>query len=103
MLSCVRFLTFSSNEFENTWSWKYSGTLSAHLSFCGVIPSSCIQMRNIILSAFPHNMKVPDPFTPTLKIDLLPGIKKPPRSLEVEAALTAKQMKSDTDEYLKVD
>lgn len=39
-----------------------------HLSFCGVIPSSCIQMRNIILSAFPHNMKVPDPFTPNLKV-----------------------------------
>ncbi|KAI8559335.1 hypothetical protein RHMOL_Rhmol04G0164500 [Rhododendron molle] len=38
------------------------------------------------------------------KIDLLPGIKKPSRSsLKVEAALTAKQMKSDTDEYLKVD
>ncbi|XP_058205092.1 uncharacterized protein LOC131319013 isoform X2 [Rhododendron vialii] len=73
-----------------------------HLSFCGVIPSRCIQMRNIILSAFPHNMKVPDPFTPNLKIDLLPEIKKPPRSsLEVVAALTAKQMKSDIDEYLK--
>ncbi|KAF7147217.1 hypothetical protein RHSIM_Rhsim03G0166300 [Rhododendron simsii] len=72
-----------------------------HLSFCGVIPSSCIQMRNIILSAFPHNMKVPDPFTPNLKIDLLPEIKKPPRSSLEVAALTAKQMKSDIDEYLK--
>ncbi|KAI8564580.1 hypothetical protein RHMOL_Rhmol03G0191500 [Rhododendron molle] len=72
-----------------------------HLRFCGVIPSSCIQMRNIILSAFPHNMKVPDPFTPNLKIDLLPEIKKPPRSSLEVAALTAKQMKSDIDEYLK--
>lgn len=73
-----------------------------HLSFCDVIPSSCIQMRNVILSAFPSNMRIPDPYTPNLKIDLLPEMKELPRGLsEVEAALTEKQMKSDIDEYLK--
>lgn len=39
-----------------------------HLSFCDVIPSSCIQMRNVILSAFPSNMRIPDPYTPNLKV-----------------------------------
>ncbi|GMP24042.1 hypothetical protein CsSME_00001439 [Camellia sinensis var. sinensis] len=73
-----------------------------HFSFCDVIPSSCIQMRNVILSAFPHNMRLPDPSTPNLKIDLLAEINQSPRIFsEVDAALKAKQMKSDVDEYLK--
>ncbi|KAJ0112073.1 hypothetical protein Patl1_00174 [Pistacia atlantica] len=73
-----------------------------HFTFCDVIPPSCIQMRNIILSAFPRNMRLPDPSTPNLKIDLLPEIRDAPRILsDVDAALRAKQMKADVDEYLK--
>ncbi|KAK9292677.1 hypothetical protein L1049_020655 [Liquidambar formosana] len=73
-----------------------------HFSFCDVIPSSCIQMRNVILSAFPRNMRLPDPSTPNLKIDLLAEINQSPRIFsEVDSALKAKQMKSDVDEYLK--
>ncbi|XP_022867508.1 CCR4-NOT transcription complex subunit 1-like isoform X1 [Olea europaea var. sylvestris] len=73
-----------------------------HFSFCDVIPPSCIQMRNIILSAFPRNMRLPDPSTPNLKIDLLTEISQSPRILaEVDASLKAKQMKNDVDEYLK--
>lgn len=73
-----------------------------HFSFCDVIPPSCIQMRNIILSAFPRNMRLPDPSTPNLKIDLLAEISQSPRILsEVDAALKSKQMKGDVDEYLK--
>ncbi|KAL3616494.1 hypothetical protein CASFOL_039884 [Castilleja foliolosa] len=73
-----------------------------HFSFCDVIPPSCIQMRNIILSAFPRNMRLPDPSTPNLKIDLLPEISQSPRILsEVDAALKTKLMKNDVDEYLK--
>ncbi|KAL9234369.1 hypothetical protein vseg_009249 [Gypsophila vaccaria] len=73
-----------------------------HFSFCDVIPSSCIQMRNIILSAFPCNMRLPDPSTPNLKIDLLAEMSQAPRILsEVDAALKAKQMKVDVDEYLR--
>jgi CCR4-NOT transcription complex subunit 1 len=73
-----------------------------HFNFCDVIPPSCIQMRNIILSAFPRNMRLPDPSTPNLKIDLLAEISQSPRILsEVDAVLKAKQMKNDIDEYLK--
>ncbi|XP_068669588.1 uncharacterized protein [Aristolochia californica] len=73
-----------------------------HFSFCDVIPPSCIQMRNVILSAFPRNMRLPDPSTPNLKIDLLAEISLSPHILsEVDAALKAKQMKADIDEYLK--
>lgn len=39
-----------------------------HFELCNMIPPSCIQMRNLILSAFPRNMRLPDPFTPNLKV-----------------------------------
>nr|XP_025640967.1 CCR4-NOT transcription complex subunit 1 isoform X1 [Arachis hypogaea] len=73
-----------------------------HFTFCDVIPPSCIQMRNIVLSAFPRSMRLPDPSTPNLKIDLLQEITQSPRILsEVDAAIKAKQIKADVDEYLK--
>lgn len=50
-----------------------------HYAFCDVIPPNCIQMRNLILSAFPRNMRLPDPFTPNLKVDMLTEINMPPR------------------------
>eukprot|EP00339_Tiarina_fusa_P012692 CAMPEP_0117063692 /NCGR_PEP_ID=MMETSP0472-20121206/44463_1 /TAXON_ID=693140 ORGANISM="Tiarina fusus, Strain LIS" /NCGR_SAMPLE_ID=MMETSP0472 /ASSEMBLY_ACC=CAM_ASM_000603 /LENGTH=2289 /DNA_ID=CAMNT_0004783497 /DNA_START=52 /DNA_END=6922 /DNA_ORIENTATION=+ len=49
-----------------------------HLSFCNVIPDSCVQLRNLVLSANPKGMLPPDPFTPNLKIDLLPEISQSP-------------------------
>ncbi|XP_059073387.1 uncharacterized protein LOC131067223 [Cryptomeria japonica] len=68
-----------------------------HFSYCDVIPPSCI------LSAFPRNMRLPDPFTPNLKVDLLPEISQSPRILfEVDAALKSRQMKTEVDEYFKV-
>ncbi|CAL5398079.1 unnamed protein product [Camellia sinensis] len=73
-----------------------------HFSLCNVIPLSCIQMRNIILSAFPRNMRLPGPSTPNLKIDLLAEISQSPHILsEVDAALKAKQIKGVLDEYLQ--
>jgi CCR4-Not complex component, Not1 len=30
--------------------------------------SCCVQMRNLLLSAFPRAMRLPDPFTPNLKV-----------------------------------
>lgn len=50
-------------------------------SFCDVLPVNCIQIRNLILSAFPRSMKLPDPFLPTLKIESLPEMKMIPRMI----------------------
>lgn len=73
-----------------------------HFSFCDVIPPSCIQMRNLILSAFPRNMRLPDPFTPNLKVDLLPEINQPPRILSAfNPALMANNFQHEIDNYLK--
>jgi len=57
-----------------------------HFAFCDVIPPTCIQMRNLILSAFPRSMRLPDPFTPNLKVDLLPEMTHAPR---ISSELTA--------------
>ncbi|KAG0199082.1 hypothetical protein BGX28_007595 [Mortierella sp. GBA30] len=72
-----------------------------HFSFCDVIPHSCIQLRNLILSAFPRNMRLPDPFTPNLKVDLLAEIHQPPRVLSDFTASLTVSLKRDVDAYLR--
>ncbi|KAK4872711.1 hypothetical protein RN001_014740 [Aquatica leii] len=73
-----------------------------HYGFCDVIPPNCIQMRNLILSAFPRNMRLPDPFTPNLKVDVLQEITYSPRVITNFATLiTPPQFKKDLDSYLK--
>jgi CCR4-NOT transcription complex subunit 1 len=67
---------------------------------CEVIPTPAIQMRNLILSAFPRNMRLPDPFTPNLKVDLLPEIAAPPRGVPAAAKLLPKQIKAVVDSLL---
>jgi len=52
-----------------------------HLSLCDIIPANCVQLRNIILSAFPKKMKLPDPLTPSLKIDAVAEASQAPRIL----------------------
>jgi len=52
-----------------------------HLSFCDLIPVNCVQLRNLILSAFPRSMRLPDPFTPNLKVDVLTESALSPRIL----------------------
>ncbi|XP_076110950.1 CCR4-NOT transcription complex subunit 1-like isoform X1 [Mytilus galloprovincialis] len=73
-----------------------------HYAFCDVIPPNCIQMRNLILSAFPRNMRLPDPFTPNLKVDMLADIAHAPRILTNFAnMIQPPQFKKDLDSYLK--
>ncbi|XP_039287191.1 LOW QUALITY PROTEIN: CCR4-NOT transcription complex subunit 1 [Nilaparvata lugens] len=73
-----------------------------HYGFCDVIPPNCIQMRNLILSAFPRNMRLPDPFTPNLKVDMLSEISLAPRVLTSYASIIQPAtFKKDLDSYLK--
>ena len=50
-----------------------------HAALCDAIPLTCVQLRNLVLSAFPAGMRLPDPFTPNLKVDMLPEITQVPR------------------------
>ncbi|BFZ13285.1 hypothetical protein BsWGS_16323 [Bradybaena similaris] len=73
-----------------------------HYAFCDVIPPNCIQMRNLILSAFPRSMRLPDPFTINLVVEHLPDIDKAPRILtNIVSLIQPASFKKDLDSYLK--
>lgn len=60
-------------------------------------------MRNLILSAFPRNMRLPDPFTPNLKVDILTEIAAAPRVVaNVASMITPSSFRKDLDAYLKL-
>lgn len=71
-------------------------------SLCDVIPCNAIQLRNLVLSAFPRKMRLPDPFTPNLKIDQLPEMSQPPKTGALQNNLiNAVAFKDELDSYLK--
>jgi CCR4-NOT transcription complex subunit 1 len=45
--------------------------LSNHTALCDATPVPCVQLRNIILCAFPRTIKLPDPFAPSMQLDKL--------------------------------
>ncbi|CEP18731.1 hypothetical protein [Parasitella parasitica] len=89
MIALLRFLgpLLKLQELPHATKMFYRGTLrvlvvllhdfpeflcSNYVVFAQAIPHSCVQLRNLILSAFPRAMHLPDPFTPDLKMDLIP-------------------------------
>jgi CCR4-NOT transcription complex subunit 1 len=73
-----------------------------HHSLVDALPQTCIQLKNLILSAFPPDMRLPDPFTPNLKVDLLPEINENPKTLsDYTSSLENAKIKTDLDLYLK--
>ena len=74
-----------------------------HLSLINTLPINCIQLKNLILSAFPPEMRLPDPFTPNLKVDLLPEITQPPKILsDYIQILEEYELKTELDAYLRI-
>lgn len=50
-----------------------------HFQLCNVIPNGCMQLRNLVLSAYPTSiLELPDPFSDGLKVDRLEDIKRAP-------------------------
>uniref|UniRef100_A0A915KV50 CCR4-Not complex component Not1 C-terminal domain-containing protein n=1 Tax=Romanomermis culicivorax TaxID=13658 RepID=A0A915KV50_ROMCU len=104
-------------EFQKSIAMVYAGTLRIllvilhdipellceyHYALCDVIPANCIQLRNLILSAYPRNMRLPDPFMPNLKVDQLAEINQLPRiSVNYVQAIQPASLKNDLDNYLK--
>ena len=41
---------------------------------CNAVPENCIQLRNLILAAFPKDMRLPDPFRPDIQLTQLPDM-----------------------------
>ncbi|KAJ1021633.1 hypothetical protein NDA16_003770 [Ustilago loliicola] len=93
--SLLRFMSplLRNAELQDTSRQLYRGTLRIllillhdfpeflcdyHQSLCDLVPASCIQLRNLILSAFPRNRRLPDPFSPNLQMSLLPEVGQAP-------------------------
>lgn len=61
----------------------------------------CIQLRNLILSSFPRNMLLPDPFLPGLKVDRLPETANAPRIwADLEQVLSAGKILNHVHNYI---
>jgi CCR4-NOT transcription complex subunit 1 len=73
-----------------------------HYSLCNDIPSSFVQLRNLVLSAFPDSIQLPDPLTQGLKVDRLPEIKQlPTLAIDPAADLQRFGLKKLVDTYIK--
>lgn len=91
LLSLFRFLSpFLKNaSMHNAVGTLYRGSLSVllvllhdfpeflteyYFTLCDAVPPRCIQLRNIILSAYPPQLQIPDPYPRDLKLDSLPDM-----------------------------
>ncbi|RHY39810.1 hypothetical protein DYB34_008654 [Aphanomyces astaci] len=71
-------------------------------SFCDTLPPTCVQLRNVILSAFSRTMRLPDPLTPGLQVSQLPEVSVSPRLMPSwGAALAHNNLKEYLDEFLR--
>ncbi|KAH9946365.1 Not1-domain-containing protein [Epithele typhae] len=72
-----------------------------YFSLCDVIPPRCIQLRNIILSAYPPSVVLPDPHLRDIDFDTIPEMGPIPTVLSDFAAnLRAGDLKIFLDQYL---
>lgn len=71
-----------------------------HYQLCCEIPPSFIQLKNIVLSAFPKSVAMPDPFTQGLKVGRLPEVAEAP-NVGYHPGLDLQNKKS-VDGYLRI-
>ncbi|KAF9244222.1 Not1-domain-containing protein [Melanogaster broomeanus] len=72
-----------------------------YFSLCDVIPPRCIQLRNIILSAFPLSIVLPDPHLRNIKFDTIPEMGPiPPILSDFASGLKSADLRNGLDQYL---
>lgn len=68
---------------------------------CDVIPQRCIQLRNIILSAFPPAIPLPDPNLRNQKFDSIPEMGPiPPILSDFSSGLKGGELRTHLEQYL---
>jgi CCR4-NOT transcription complex subunit 1 len=73
-----------------------------HFTLCNLIPSGCVQLKNLVLSAFPRHKRLPDPFMPGLKMETLSENKDAPRlTVNLAAILDTLKIRPALDKYLQ--
>ncbi|KAK4047270.1 CCR4-NOT core subunit cdc39 [Microbotryomycetes sp. JL221] len=76
----------------------------AAFAICDVVPAQCVQLHNLVLSAFPIStaMRLPDPLQAGLQLESLPESQKSPQILaDFTAALTAVNSRAVVDKFLQ--
>ncbi|KAI8147372.1 CCR4-Not complex component, Not1-domain-containing protein [Fennellomyces sp. T-0311] len=91
----LRFLVVLLHDFPEFLSEHY-------MTFVQVVPHSCIQLRNLILSAFPRVMYLPDPFTPDLRMDELPEFKQDPALVANYTEVLSDEFRGAIDDYVQL-
>lgn len=73
-----------------------------HYVLCDAIPANCVQLRNLVLSAYPRDMRLPDPFTENLaKIENLPEMSVNPKTHREINNIISQDLKKRLDDYLE--
>lgn len=72
-----------------------------YFTLCDAIPQRCIQLRNIILSAFPPTLVLPDPYLRTVSLDQIQEIGPiPPILSDFAAGLKNGEVRGYLDQFL---
>ncbi|THH31748.1 hypothetical protein EUX98_g2436 [Antrodiella citrinella] len=72
-----------------------------YFTLCDVIPQRCIQLRNVILSAFPPNIMLPDPHLRNVDFESIPEMGPiPPILSDFSAMLKTGDLRAYLDQYL---
>uniref|UniRef100_A0A1I7X8P1 CCR4-NOT transcription complex subunit 1 n=1 Tax=Heterorhabditis bacteriophora TaxID=37862 RepID=A0A1I7X8P1_HETBA len=73
-----------------------------HYVICDTIPPNCVQLRNLVLSAYPRNMRLPDPFALNFKqVDGIPEMAVEPKSNLNMATIIPENIRLQLDDYLQ--
>lgn len=72
-----------------------------YFTLCDIIPPRCIQLRNIILSAFPSSVILPDPHLRNVDFEAIPEMGPiPPILSDFASGLKSGDLRSNLDQYL---
>ncbi|KAI1717100.1 CCR4-Not complex component, not1 domain-containing protein [Ditylenchus destructor] len=73
-----------------------------HYVLCDVIPANCVQLRNLVLSAYPRDMRLPDPFTQSMEmIESLPEMSVNPKMHREMSNIIPNDLRTKLDDYLE--
>ncbi|CAK5085824.1 unnamed protein product [Meloidogyne enterolobii] len=73
-----------------------------HYVLCDAIPPNCVQLRNLILSAYPRDMRLPDPFAENFsKIENFPEMSTNPKTHKEINNIISQDLRKRLDDYLE--
>ncbi|KAG7086666.1 hypothetical protein E1B28_002606 [Marasmius oreades] len=72
-----------------------------YFTLCDAIPARCIQLRNIVLSAFPRTIVLPDPHLRSVSLETMPEMGPiPPILSDFTSSLKNSDIRGNLDQYL---